>query len=379
MNTAKKTFTVISILAVVFGLLAAFLFYADCMLGYQTDIGHFDDTALTSATVCAFVAAPVLALAGSLFLVRRTSSVGMPAYSTFSTVASMLCGVAFAALGIIGGIFPLYRAISVIFSYDGVTFGAKVRGVIQYLKVSSQTVGIIAGFLALFCAVYFILYSGEKKTEKTRSGLSLVAVIWALVESLSIYFNKELTINSPIKSVILLGSVAVMMFLCEEVRFYIADQCTPVYGFLCVACASVGLAVYLPGTVIAAMEVIGQPTSFIFGSVEGIYRAIGLDLPHMAAGLAVTVFAISRIPGFIGTLGEYVPKKKDSDKSEKGIEVTVTDTPTAEAVEADTADATESTEAAELSEPTEQTEQSDLSEQSESTDSAEPADSAEAN
>ena len=374
--------TAFAIAALVCAAATAALYYLSMMTGFDVAIGHFRSGASLTAFIVLAFCAIAFSIASGAALTKKCSVIADRKYSKGVSVVFV----------ILGALILAKAALDLPSAFPNIAAAAKTETGVG----KEEVLALAAPIFAIAAAVYFIISVGEKKTEKARAYLSFTAIVWSLLFTLSTYFDSDRTINSPIKGILLVVSVANMLFITEDARFLIGTQKTGAYRALCAVCVSVGVAFALPNAICATLGAFGIKTSSVFAAPESIYGALGFDLLGSLISLVIPVAAGVRLLTSSSYLGEYAapkhekkapnpfgeaPKGSSSDfdfvKDDADDAETTDKAEAAEEVKETEAVETEETEAPEAAEAPEESEESEATESSVEEGSADEADDAE--
>lgn len=279
-KSVKITLTLLSAAVFFVSAACAVLYFVSCRQAFDTDICHFRDVPLVKAMTASFIAAPVLCAAAGLTLRRRASFTDVPSDTPFTAFASLLCALLFAASATV----------------DFVSIGTA-------LFTKKYALSAAAALFAALSCIYFILYFAGRKTfcSRARIWLSFAPAAWALCTVLKIYFDSSRAINDPIKGLLLLLGAVILLFFCEDVRFYIGRQNAAICYFFTLCTAFAAIAVAVPNMILTLTDTAG----FSFSVIDcALYIAVGF-------------FALARLASFPSALGEYVkPSPVDEDAAD---------------------------------------------------------------
>ena len=283
-------------MSVVAALSGAILYYASLMGNFDTAIGHFSSGATVTGFVVCLAVAAVLAIASGAVITRRASITGGGSYSVPVVGSFVILGGLLAASAIL----DLREVLPTFADSD---------------FAKEHIIALAAPLFALIAAVYFIMISGGEKTERARSVLSIAAVIWALLSTLSIYFETGRPINSPIKAILMTLSMINMLFITEDARFLIRTQTAPLYRAICMLCVCFGIVFAVPNLAVSILSAAGISSSAIFSSPEGIFAAMKFDLLNSIISAIIPICAAARLFTFSSCCGEYIRPKHDKEKT----------------------------------------------------------------
>lgn len=290
------TVTALTVLSATAALFGAVLYYASLMTKFDTTIGHFSSGAIVTGFVVSLAAAAILAIVSGTVISRRASitgggSYGMPVVGSFVALGGFIAADALLKL----------REVLPTFADSGFA--------------KEHVIALATPLFGLFTALYFIMISGGEKTERTRSVLSIAAVIWTLLSTLSIYFETGRPINSPIKAALLTLSMINMLFVTEDARFLIRTQKAAIYRAICMLCVSFGLVFAIPNLIVSILATAGVSSSVIFSSPEGIFAALNFDLLPSVVSAMIPVCAAMRLVSFSSLCEEHTKPKHDKEKT----------------------------------------------------------------
>lgn len=288
--------TSLTALAVISALFGAMLYYASLMISFDVTIGHFASGATVTGFCVCLAVCIILSVASGAVINRRTSITGSSSYSTAVVGPFVLLG----GLLVANAVLKL-REVLPTFA-DG-----------EFAK--EHIISLAVPLFGLIAAVYFIMISGGKKTERARALLSIAAIIWALLSTLSVYFETSRPINSPIKAILLTTSMINMLFITEDARFTMHTQKAPLYRAVCTLCVCFGIMFAVPNLVISILAAAGASSSAIFGSSEVTFAAIKFDLMDSIVSALITICAAARLLTFNACCGEYIKPKHEKEKT----------------------------------------------------------------
>lgn len=277
-KSVKLPMTILCAAVFLCSVLCAVLYSVACRTSLDTAILHFNDSPLVTAMVAMFIATPVLCLAAGLVMWRKASVTAIPESTVFVNFATTFAGLLLICTAVM-------------------TF-VEHRGTIFY---RSKLLILATAVFAILSGVYFLLFRGNGKTLTARMWLSLAPVLWGLCLIMNIYFDTERTINDPIKSLYLTLCAVHVIFLCEDIRFYIGIQSAAVYYFIALAASFTSIAIAIPNLILTYMK---TPT-FDFSVLE------------TTAFIALGMFALARLASLPAVLGEYIKPEKKKDAVEE--------------------------------------------------------------
>ena len=268
--------------AIAFAAVAGVMYYRSLMISFDMTLGHFDPGIDVTAFIILACASFVLAVVSGFTLSGKSTVAADRRYSRASMVAFVALGAVILAKSII--------ALPEAFSNIAAASSAIERGIGK-----EQIIGLATPIFGIVSAVYFVISTGEKKTEKARAYMSFAAIIWALLFTLSVYFDSSRTINSPIKAILLCLSVANMLFITEDARFFIGTQKAPAFRAICTICAALGITFALPHLICSVCAALDKGSSSLFTSPNGIYGVLSFDLLNSIIALLIPVCAAVRL------------------------------------------------------------------------------------
>lgn len=287
MKTAQKLSAAFGAASVASALAGAVLYYVSLVSRFDVTIGHFSPgSAVTGFTVC-LIASCVLAVVSGAVLTGRVGISGGGAYSKSVAGTFVLLGALLMSDGVLG-------LAEVLPTFADSGFGKE------------HIIALATPVFAIIASVYFILISGGEKTAHTRSVLSVAAVAWALLSTLSVYFEAGRPINSPIKALLLTLSLSNMLFITEDARFLFHTQKAALYRAIAALCVSFGTVIALPGLIISISAAVG-----ISSSHSGIIDAMNFSLMDSAVALMIPICAAARLLTFNSCCTGYVRPKHD--------------------------------------------------------------------
>lgn len=296
-KTTKKLSAALGVASVAVALVGAVLYYVSLMSRFDMAIGHFASGATVTGFIVCLIASAILAIASGAVITRRGSITGSGIYSRFVVGTFVLLG----ALIMSSGVLNLAKVLP--------TFADSAFS-------KEHIIALVTPLFAIVGSVYFIMISGGEKTERTRAFLSAAAIVWALFNTLSVYFESGRPINSPIKALLLTTSLINMLFITEDARFVFRTQKAALYRAIAALCVCFGLVTSLPNVIVSILATAGVSSSALFDSQSGIFAAMRFDLLNSAIAVMISVCAAARLLTFDSCCGEYVkPKHEKSQKA----------------------------------------------------------------
>lgn len=274
-RSAKLTITILCAAVFLCSAICAVLYSVAASTSLDTAILHFNESPLVTAMIAFFIITPLLCLAVGLVMRHKVSVTAIPESTIFVSFATTFAGL----LLICTAVMTFVEHRSSIFTY-------------------SKLLTLATAVCALLSGVYFLLFRGNEKTIIARLWLSFAPVAWGLCLVMQIYFNTNRTINDPIKSLYLTLCAIHVIFLCEDIRFYIGIQNAAIYCFVALAASFASVAVAIPNLILTCIK---TPT-FNFSILD------------IVAFIALGMFALARLASLPDVLGKYVkPEKKNND------------------------------------------------------------------
>lgn len=277
----KTISTALVCAALAFAAAAAVFYYRAVMSCFDVSIRHFEPSASVTAFIICAAVFTALSIASGAVLYRKSTASRQVGNSTLIDIAFVILGALILSRALTA-LPDAFRSISSASqSSDGVG--------------KNEIIALVTPLFGVFASAYFITAPGRKKLEKVRSYLSFTAIIWALFETLSVYFDSSRTINSPIKAILLCLSIVNMIFITEDVRFLFGTQKAPSYRAISAICVCFGVAFALPDLLCAVFCSFGKTNSSVFASPDGIYGALSFDWLTSLIALIIPVCAGIRI------------------------------------------------------------------------------------
>ena len=169
-------------------------------------------------------------------------------------------------------------AISLII-YSALRFIISSNGFLQPTKLFFACTG-----LAIISAIFYIMTAvSPATTNPTRVILQITTIIWAAATMTEAYTNRYVTMNSPIKLLLLLAMMAIMFFSLYEARFLIERPHPRAYA----------VAVLLGVCLNSVFSI-----SFLVMQISGKYSIVEF-LPTAIVSLAFSIYQLCRALDFL--------------------------------------------------------------------------------
>lgn len=276
-KSLKLTMTILCAAVFLCAALCAVLYSIAARTSLDTAILHFNDSPVVTAMIVMFAVTSVLCVTAGFAMFRKVSVTAIPDNTFFISFATTFAGLLMICSGVM----------------TAIKYGLSILLSENLLPLAIVVLSVISG-------VYFILFRFNEKTLTVRMWLSFAPVLWALCLVMQIYFDTERTINDPIKSLMLLLCGAHLVFLCEDIRFYLKNQNAAIYYFISLAASFTSIAVAIPNLILTYMK---TPT-FDFSVIETVVF------------IALGMFALARLASLPAVLGEYVKTEKKKKPAE---------------------------------------------------------------
>ncbi len=191
---------------------------------YEGTSGYFSSDAIFPFVVTAIIAAMVLISVTSMFLLPKSDAVLSLSLSPIKAFASSLLGFVFALIFVFS-----------IFSYGS----------------GSSALGLAMTVLSLLSAMYFIfdLLTHKKDSQKLRDLKAiwgLAPAFWFLLLILSVYFDRSLPTNSPVKNFAYISVISAILSLIYECHLYLGYRQSRIYLGISYACTILCFSLSIP-------------------------------------------------------------------------------------------------------------------------------------
>lgn len=250
-KSVKNTLVASVALVILITVLSSVFSYISMTEYFDHDIGHYkNDTPITAAAMYLPFAATIISVVCAILIRKKVSFAKEPEINIPTVFSSLLTGL-------------LLVAVSVFTVTDG--------DVLSRLSFAAVIAGLIS-------AVYFILFP-FLNGKSFMMFLSFIPPVWAALKLLEEYFRVGSPINSPIRTVNLTMLAFILLFLAEEIRFYIGTHSVGIYYF-CI----------LNAIVFTGNAIIPKLAVIISGNNEFGFSFIGCCL-----GFGMFLFLLSRL------------------------------------------------------------------------------------
>ncbi len=190
---------------------------------FDTEIGYFNESFLTSVVNCLIVIVFAFIVCGFVFISKEAD---LPK-KTDNSANSIFFSAVFAGFILLADF--AYKVIALMtegkLSYYKMIFSSGFRSENAYmLRVTAviEIMGILASLLSALC---FFVRSSKSPKAKLSAWLGFFPIIRALVGVANIYFDMTVQMNHPSKLMLQFALIAVMFyFLCEEREYVSADH-----------------------------------------------------------------------------------------------------------------------------------------------------------
>ena len=193
--------------SILFALIATFLRTHSMASYYDGAAGYFASESILPYVITAVIAAMVLILATIMFIIPKNEvAISLTASPLMAFASALTCFV-----------FALIFIFSV-FS----------------LNSESSALGLGMTALALLSAIYFAfdLLTRKKDSQKLsdlKAVLGLAPAFWFLLLMLSVYFDRSLPTNSPIKNFVYITLIAAILSVIYECHLYLGYRQSHIY------------------------------------------------------------------------------------------------------------------------------------------------------
>ncbi len=235
--------------------LAATLLRTHAMASYYDGTsGYFISDAIFPLVAVAVIAAMVLIMVTAMFLLPKSDAALSLSLSPLKAFASTLLCCVFALIFVFS-----------VFSYGS----------------GSSALGLAMTVLSLFSALYFIfdLLTYKKDSQKLRdlkALFGLAPAFWFLLLILSVYFDRSLPTNSPVKNFIYISVISAILSLIYECHLYLGYKQSRIYLGISYACTILCFSLSIPHIVCSNLTATPYMLSPLYDYVMlamGVYSA----------------------------------------------------------------------------------------------------------
>lgn len=169
------------------------------------------------------------------------------------------------------------------FSSVFVAISLLAYAVTKILATSASKLSIIEIIMAILSAAYFAgnIITSWKNNFRVTLGISVI--LWATASMAEAYINRFVTMNNPIKILLMLSMMSIMFFALYEIK--------------CLTCSSAPRA-YVASTLANICISVTFAVSFLIIYVSGIY-AIKEFMPHAIISLTIAFYNICKLSDFL--------------------------------------------------------------------------------
>lgn len=195
---------------------------------------------------------------------------------------------------------PAYRSFSAKFAY--VLTAAFIFSTFLHIRLITASItsllGSVAGALVAAYTGMTAIYPDSKKA--VRSLLGYAPIVWAFLSIIDAYFNTYVTMNSPMKLLLVFSMIFLMLFQIQE-EGYSVDHGRPrmyaVFGLLSV------------------MMSLAFSLSYFICTLTGIYK-IPEFMPTAIGSLAYAVYTVGRLFDMLSVSEMNIVAENDTDTTE---------------------------------------------------------------
>lgn len=242
-------------ISLLFALIATLLRTHAMASYYEGTSGYFISDAIFPSVVTAIIAAMVLITVTAMFILPKSDATLSLSLSPLKAFASALLSFVFALIFVFS-----------IFSYGG----------------GSSALGLCMTVLSLLSALYFVfdLLTHKKDVQKLRdlkALLGLAPTFWFLLLMLSVYFDRSLPTNSPVKNFVYISVISAILSLIYECHLYFGYKQSRIYLGISYACTILCFSLSIPHIVCSNLTATPYMLSPLYDYVMlamGIYSAV---------------------------------------------------------------------------------------------------------
>lgn len=223
-------------------LIAALLRTIALFTSFDPGIGYFNNNNILPVTVIALLVIGALWGISSAFLIKRED---MPTEPRFNTNGVFFVSI-YAGFIMLGDfVYKVYRLIKLKQSgalsaiIDRFKYASEYRDAAARTERIIAVIGVVSGVAAVLAAAYFFVRASARQNKKSHVILGMFVIIRALCGIALIYFDMNIPMNNPNKTIIQIALMAAMLYFLTEERFIIGNGAQKPWLFTATALTSV--------------------------------------------------------------------------------------------------------------------------------------------